>query len=765
MDNEKVQTQKKRPHIFEIDLIRAITVFSVVAIHSLSYTTFLTTSTAGRELINLIGHSLHFNREMFMFVTGLVLTYVYYHRPFSAKKFWLKRAFFVVVPYAVWSILYVFLNNPWQGWPAYLKLSAWNIFTGDASFQLYYILLSVQFYLIFPLFLLFLKKIERYPWQSLAIGLVVQLVFLYIDFNFLQIGPYSSIPTVKAFVNYQDRFFFIYEFFFLLGGFAAIYMDSVRTFLRAKGKYIGGVFFVSLTLYALYYYRQVLQLGFSPSHATSVLQPVVVLYSTVVIVFIAWLTLLWEKKKKFYGLVKVISDTSFGIYLVHVLMLTYVVRYFLPLLSPAIPVPVKDVSVLLIAFGLSVILCYIFLKIPLLSWTIGRARAITIPHAEKIKLATVKAYNQIKPFRNMIWIIGLSIIFMVGAIRLATLTNLTPQHNFISHPHPRYISQQQIKRNTPQAFFPEASQESMRQVVNKPIQSTGCNARMTLQAGTATNVGLKSGQTQRMYRVYLPPSYSNLVPHALIMNFHGYGGSAYSQERDSEFDTIANVNNVVIVYPEGSEDKNGLRGWNTGLHPSITANDVLFVSDMLNQLQSNLCINLNQIYATGFSNGGGFVNMLACTLSNRIAAFAPVSGSYVTSAKNCKVSRPVSLMEVHGSADTVVPYQGNIEDHEPSILSWATSWAQRDDCHTKPHISDTEKNMVRYSWTGCKSQSTVINYKLLGGEHEWPDVHFTLNKNGHSKKVTINNLIWQFFQQHPLKTKTTPNTAFYNNLM
>lgn len=763
MDNEEVQTQKKRPHIYEIDLIRAITVFSVVAIHSLSYTGFLTKSQSGQQLLDFIGHSLHFNREMFMFVTGLVLTYVYYHRSFSAKKFWLKRALFVIVPYIIWSLLYVFLNNPWTGFLHYAKVSLWNLFTGDASFQLYYILLTVQFYIIFPLFLLFLKKVAKYPWQTLSISLVIQLVFLYINYNYLQAGPYSAIPFVKAFVNFQDRFFFIYEFFFILGGFAAVYMDSIRRFLMIRGKYIASIFVIGLALYALYYYHQVNHLHYSLWHATSVLQPSVVLYSTIVIAFIAWISLLWERKRKFYPLIKVISDTSFGIYLMHVLMLTYVVKYFLPLLPSVIPVPVKDITVLLLAFSLSVLGSYILLRISILSWTIGRAKNLSFPRIHSIKMATAKVYNQIKPFRNMVWIIGLSIIFTLGAVRLATLTTLTPHKNFIARPHPVYVTQQQIKRNTPQAFFPEASQESMKQVVNRPMQSTHCNTHIVLQTGTATNVGLKSGQTQRMYRVYLPSSYSNLVPHALILNFHGYGGSAFSQEHDSGFDTIADANNAIVVYPEGSEDNHGMRGWNTGLHPSITADDVLFVSDMLNQLQGNLCINQNQIFATGFSNGGGFVNMLACTLSNRIAAFAPVSGSYVTSFKNCNVDRPVSLMEIHGSADTVVPYQGNTTDHEPPILSWATSWAKHDSCHQKPSISDTTKNMIKYSWTGCKNQATIINYKLLGGEHEWPDIRISLSKNGQSKKMTINNLIWQFFQQHSLKIKTTSHTALYNH--
>lgn len=111
MADEKVITAEPRVHIYEIDLIRAITVFSVVSIHSLSYTGFLIKGTQAIEAYNLFGHLLHFNREMFMFVTALVLTFVYFNRSFSTQKFWLKRALFVLIPYILWSIIYDMIDH------------------------------------------------------------------------------------------------------------------------------------------------------------------------------------------------------------------------------------------------------------------------------------------------------------------------------------------------------------------------------------------------------------------------------------------------------------------------------------------------------------------------------------------------------------------------------------------------------------------------------------------------------------------------------
>lgn len=374
MKKTDTSSSQKRAHIYEIDLLRTITVISVVANHSLSYTNFLITNTVGVQLVNLISHALHYNREAFMFITGFVLTFVYNNRPFSVKSFWLKRFSLVFIPYVLWSIIYVMINNHVQTFNEYLKLSLWNILTGEASFQLYYILLSLQFYAIFPLFLRFIKKVANHPWHTLAISFILQILLLYFDFYYLQTGSFSQLPAVKQFVHYQDRIFLMYEFFFILGGFAAVYMNTIQTFFAKYGRYVLFLFIATLGLYVLYYYTQLNQFRLSTGLATSVLQPSVAIYSTVALIFFFYIAFIWAKSRKGFGLIKIISDTSFGIYFVHVLMLTYIAQYLLPLMSPAIPISIKMITILLVAFTSSVIFCFILLKIPFLSWTIGRVK-------------------------------------------------------------------------------------------------------------------------------------------------------------------------------------------------------------------------------------------------------------------------------------------------------------------------------------------------------------------------------------------------------
>lgn len=374
MDEKKSLGTHTREYLHEIDLVRAITVFSVVAIHTLSYTSFLVTKQSSIHFLNLIIHLLHYNREMFMFVTGLVLTYVYFSRPFSAKRFWLRRALFVLIPYLLWTLIYVIINNPGKNLMEYIQLFLLNSLTGDASFQLYYILLSLQFYLLFPLYLLFLKRVIHHPWLTLGISFVVQMVFLYIDFHYLQTGKIHLSKSVQTLVHYQDRIVFVYQFFFVLGSFAAVYMSYARTFILQYGRWLLAFFVGGVILYSLYYYTQLNMMHLSIQTATTVLQPSVVLYSIVIIFFFMWLATLWSEKVPWYKLIKLISDTSFGIYFVHVLIISLTMQFVLPLVPGFVPVVGKILFVLLLAFSFSVLFCSLLLKTPYLSWTIGKAK-------------------------------------------------------------------------------------------------------------------------------------------------------------------------------------------------------------------------------------------------------------------------------------------------------------------------------------------------------------------------------------------------------
>ena len=131
--------------------------------------------------------------------------------------------------------------------------------------------------------------------------------------------------------------------------------------------------------------------------------------------------------------------------------------------------------------------------------------------------------------------------------------------------------------------------------------------------------------------------------------------------------------------------------WESASYAEKGADDLTFISDLLDQLDKNYCIDSDRVYASGKSNGGGFVDMMACSdLGDSFAAFAMASAalysdtSYRDKAVNkCIKSR--AILESHGGKDTTVPYTGQSAKkgtggESPDIQDWLSWWARRDGC-------------------------------------------------------------------------------------
>jgi len=285
--------QQARPYIYELDLMRPVTAVTVVAVHVLAFTQFLNHTQAGVQVQNGLITSVHFTRDVFMFITALALTYVYFGRPFSGKRFWAKRSIGVLLPYCIWSIAYTWVNTSQHSPGAFAKLVVFNILTGSASYQLYYILLTIQLYLVLPLFLLFLKHIKQHPWRALSISFALQVLLMYLDYRYLQQGSLASSGVWQIVAVSQGSFLLTYQFYFILGGLAAMYLQQARAFVLRHGKWIVGGFVLALAAVWVHFLLQVDVYHESFGYATSVLQPIMTFYSPTVIVLLGFLACRW----------------------------------------------------------------------------------------------------------------------------------------------------------------------------------------------------------------------------------------------------------------------------------------------------------------------------------------------------------------------------------------------------------------------------------------------------------------------------------------
>jgi polyhydroxybutyrate depolymerase len=287
-------------------------------------------------------------------------------------------------------------------------------------------------------------------------------------------------------------------------------------------------------------------------------------------------------------------------------------------------------------------------------------------------------------------------------------------------------------------------------IVANPISSAGCGKPASALTGKSVSETIFSGGLTRTYLLHVPTGYQVDTSTAVVLDFHGHGSNARQQEHRSGLSLLADQQGFIAVYPQGVVGPDGQTGWATGLRNRPRVNDVLFVSDLLNHLQAILCIDPHRIYATGFSNGGGMTNVLACTMAGRLAAFAPVSGSYPPYPGGCHPVRPVPLLEFHGTADPTVPYNGSARERYPAILTWLQGWATRDGCTRGPTVFYKQANVTGLEWTNCQGNAIVIQYRISGAGHVWPHVRFNKPGGPAASSLSAAALIWSFFQQHPL---------------
>lgn len=275
---------------------------------------------------------------------------------------------------------------------------------------------------------------------------------------------------------------------------------------------------------------------------------------------------------------------------------------------------------------------------------------------------------------------------------------------------------------------------------------TGCG-RATRDAGTTTSRTLQVDGRARTYAVHLPAGYDAARPTPVVLAFHGHGMAPSTLEAFSGFDDGA----AIAVYPQAS-GTSPADGWQGAPYAS-GADDVAFVSDLLDDLEASFCVDPAHIGAAGISNGGGFVSLLSCALPGRIAAFAVVAGAiYPAHNPPCPSARPVPVIEFHGTADPVIAYGGGTAHGTAfaSVDQWLDEQVHRDGCASTPSETRIGADVVAQTWSGCRAPGAVVHYRIDGGGHTWPGAAGRDGPGETTQTISATTLIERFFAAHPL---------------
>ena len=245
--------------------------------------------------------------------------------------------------------------------------------------------------------MLFLKRVTDHPWKALTISFAIQVVLFYADYHLLQQGTLASSGFWQFFAQYQNRFVLVYQFYFVLGGFTALYFQQIRSFVLCYGWIVACGLVAAISVLWLHFVLQVRVYQEPIGYAASVLQPVMVFYSLAVILFALWLACRWacyknrDGRPRGYRIWHTLSDASFGVYLIHALLLTALLKWVVPVMPAALPVAVRVFLTWFLTAGSATVISVILLHIPVLSRLVGREHSV---HRKVVQPAKEKRFEE-----------------------------------------------------------------------------------------------------------------------------------------------------------------------------------------------------------------------------------------------------------------------------------------------------------------------------------------------------------------------------------
>lgn len=274
----------------------------------------------------------------------------------------------------------------------------------------------------------------------------------------------------------------------------------------------------------------------------------------------------------------------------------------------------------------------------------------------------------------------------------------------------------------------------------------------------------------RNFITFLPQDYDPDTQMPLVINMHPFLTNAQFQMPHTRFNLMADTAGIIVAYPSGINGR-----WNSGSFFGVPqpVDDVGFISALIDYMAILYNVDTRRVYLTGYSAGGFMSYRLACELTNRVAAIAPVAATMNEDlVPMCNPDRPVPVMAFNGTADAIVPFDGFLGT--APVQQVIDLWRDINGCDEVPvesmlpDISQADNTTTtRITYQNCDNDSELILDKINNGGHTWPGRFFPLLGNS-SEDENANHEMWEFFQRHTIPDdlacdRPTGLTATFSN--
>jgi len=263
---------------------------------------------------------------------------------------------------------------------------------------------------------------------------------------------------------------------------------------------------------------------------------------------------------------------------------------------------------------------------------------------------------------------------------------------------------------------------------------------------------------ERCWLLYVPDSLEINSTVSLIVDMHGITQNAHEQYLLTDMDRIARENNAIVVYPDGWGNS-----WNFGpcCDPALEEgiDDFGFIHELVNYTIQEYPIDSNRIYATGWSNGCGMSQSLANRQSDVFAAIACMSMYYLD--EDDSSYYPIPIMEIHGTADLIVPYISTVatgiifagELWNTGAIQNFYTWRDKNQCSGT--FSDYSEETIFYNirgFTDCTNNAEVSLVTLRGAAHNVYSKD-TDGSPGNQGTVDTAQIAWDFLSKFSKETE------------
>ena len=299
------------------------------------------------------------------------------------------------------------------------------------------------------------------------------------------------------------------------------------------------------------------------------------------------------------------------------------------------------------------------------------------------------------------------------------------------------------------------------------VLSTSCS-KQNVNLSPAKNVSgsLMHDGLNRTYLIHVPAIYKTNAATPLVFALHGGGGTGKKMNRFSDFNRLSDQHGFIVIYPDAVEKHwNDGRGLTEYRAQRENIDDVGFISRLIDVIAGDYTIDRKRVYVTGASNGAMMSFRLACELTDKITAIAPVIGAMgVNISQKCAPSRPIPVLIIGGTGDPLVPWNGGhvhfFRKKLGRVLSFPETvrfWTSHNGCSQDPELSwlpDTDPDdgtrIRKKVYSPCRDGVEVILYEIQGGGHTWPGGPQYLPEwvvGLTSRDMDGAEVIWEFFEK------------------